>query len=159
VQPQGVLQCGGEVCGTIATKARVNFLEPPDEIRHVASGEWAPGCGTKMGSASDGTRVVNEATGCARVEQGACTVNAFRETFSAGGLQRPRCHHGFAFGEIRGFAGELEVATPGPQDTRTLDGHLGEFAVNGAHLFKEASQLGLGAKWCGHLQRPGRAKL
>ena len=89
------------------------MFEAADKVDHFAAGVGSAGGGAEVGTAAEGTVFVNEATGGLRVEQGTGAVGARGERFASGGFEGAGGEEGFAAGEIRGFAGEFEMATLG----------------------------------------------
>lgn len=71
----------------VAAEVLVDFLEAADEVEDMCAGIWAAGRGAKMRAAAEGARVVDEAAGGFRVEEGTGAVGAGGEGFSAGGAE------------------------------------------------------------------------
>ena len=108
--------------GTVAAEVLVDFLEAADEVEDMGAGVGAAGCGAKMCAAAEGTRLVDEAAGGFRVEEGAGAGGVGGECCSASGAEGVGGDEGFCVGEVWGFTGEFEMAAVGAEGAGALEG-------------------------------------
>ncbi len=120
--------------GAVAVEVLVDFFKAADEVEDMGAGIGASGRGAKMCAAAEGARFVDEAAGGFRVEEGTGAVGAGGEGFSAGGAEGVGGDEGFAVGELRGFAGELEMAAVGAEGAGALEGAGCKFGVDFSNL-------------------------
>jgi hypothetical protein len=84
-----------------------------------------------MGSAAERPVLIRDASAGFRLEQGAATVLLCGEFVYAALLQGGRCDERLASGEVRSFAGELELTTLGAPQAFAFHGALFKFGVHG----------------------------
>ncbi len=117
--------------GAVTAEGFVDDFESTNEIDDLGARVRSPGCCAKVGAAAKWSVRVDETTSGAWIEEWASSVGAFRKRAAPGGSQSAGGKTGFATGELRGAARDLEVATFRPERASAFDGTFREFGVDG----------------------------
>lgn len=107
---EGAMEGVGKGAGAFVAEVGVDGFESADEVQNVPPGVWATGWGAKMGAASKGTVLIDEAASGEGIEKRAGTVFGFGEGFSSGGSEGFCGEQSFSLGELGDESGALEVA-------------------------------------------------
>ncbi len=127
---QGGLQRVGESLAAVPAEARVDGIEPPDEVLDFAAGVGSAGRPAKMGAASERARLVNGALPGALLEQRAAAVGFLGEALDSllkeclGGYPR------FTAREVGHFPREPEPAAFRPPHAGAFHGPRVEGGVH-----------------------------
>jgi hypothetical protein len=101
----------GKEMSSIPTDHVINFLQSTYQVQNGLPGVVPASSSTKVGAASKGAILVDEASRGDGVKKRAGPIGAFGNGFSAGGAECLRSKLGFAACQVWNFSGELKLAT------------------------------------------------
>lgn len=108
----------------------VNRFKSADEIEYVPPGTWAAGRSAKMGAASEGAVLINQAASCKWIEKRTGTIFADRQGFSSGCPESFGSEKCFSLGQRGDKAGALEVTALRAQAAVSFGLACGEVCIN-----------------------------
>jgi hypothetical protein len=108
--------------GAIATKVLVDFLKAMDEMQHVFSSIRSTCRRAKMGAATEGPILIDQATSGEWVEHRTGPIRRGRQGFPPRGAKSFGNNQSLAPREVGRFSCEAKLAALGTKRARALDG-------------------------------------
>ena len=140
----------GKEMSSIPTDHAINFLQSSDQIQNSLPGVVPASSSTKVGAASKGAILVDEAARGGGVKKRACPISAFGKGFSAGGAECLRSKLGLAACQVWNFSGELKLATGCAAHAVSRQRTCLKVSVDSPHVSYGIFQELCGWVGCGH---------